>query len=183
VNRARALLLIVLSLAYPLAIYFALGRFEPRWLALLLFALALLRAVAAREPMWLVAAAGAGLLALVATVSNAALPLKLYPALVNAVLLAVFAASLRFPPTVIERIARLQDPQLPPRGVVYTRRVTQVWCGFFVVNGTLALLTALYASDRVWALYNGLLAYGLMGLLFGAEWLVRQRVMAEHRHG
>jgi uncharacterized membrane protein len=181
VNRARAVLFIAFSLAYPLVIYFALGRFEPRWLALLLFALALLRAIAAREAVWLVAAGGAGLLALTATVFNQALPLKLYPALVNAVMLAVFAISLRFPPTVIERIARMQHPQLPANGVIYTRRVTQVWCGFFIINGTLALATALWASDRVWALYNGLIAYGLMGLLFGGEWLIRQRVMAAHR--
>jgi len=27
-----------------------------------------------------------------------------------------------------------------------------------------------------WTLYTGLIAYGLMGLLFAGEWLVRQRV-------
>ena len=111
------------------------------------------------------------------------LPLKLYPALINAVLLVVFAASLAFPPTAVERIARLSEPDLPPSGVAYTRRVTQVWCGFFVLNGALALATALWMSDRAWALYNGLIAYGLIGLLFGVEWLVRQRVRAGHRHG
>ncbi len=57
----------------------------------------------------------------------------------------------------------------------YTRRVTQVWCGFFVLNGGLALCTALWASDAGWALYNGLVAYVLMGLLFAGEWLVRRR--------
>ncbi len=182
-NRVRATVLLALSLAYPLVVYWALGRFEPRWLALLLFALALLRAVATRQAVWLVAAAGAGLLALLATLFNDALPLKLYPALVNVVMLGVFATSLVFPPSAIERIARLSEPDLPAHGVAYTRRVTQVWCGFFVVNGTLALATALWASDRVWALYNGLFAYALIGLLFAGEWLVRQRVKAAHRHG
>jgi uncharacterized membrane protein len=182
VSKLRAALFIALSLAYPLVVYLALGRFEPRWLALLLLALALLRAIATRQAVWLVAAAGAGLLALLATVFNQALPLKLYPALVNAVMLAVFAASLVFPPPVIERIARLTEPDLPPHAVAYTRRVTQVWCGFFVINGSLALATALWASDRAWAVYNGGIAYLLMGALFGIEWLVRQRVRAVHRH-
>lgn len=182
-NRVRAAVFLALSLAYPLIVWWALGRFEPRWLALLLFALALLRAVATRQAVWLVAAAGAGLLALLATLFNHALPLKLYPALVNAVMLAVFATSLVFPPSAVERIARLGEPALSAQGVAYTRRVTQVWCGFFVVNGALALATALWASERVWALYNGLLAYVMMGLLFGGEWLVRQRVKAAHRHG
>jgi uncharacterized membrane protein len=40
----------------------------------------------------------------------------------------------------------------------------------------MALLTSLWASTEVWALYNGLIAYLLMALLFAGEWLVRQRV-------
>ena len=44
---------------------------------------------------------------------------------------------------------------------------------------TLALVAAglaLWAPLAWWTLYNGLIAYLLMGLLFAAEWLVRQRV-------
>lgn len=182
-SRIGAALFVALSVAYPLVVYWAMGRFEPRWLAVLLLVLAVLRAVATRQAVWLMAAAGAALLAALATAFNQALPLKLYPALVNAVMLVVFATSLVFPPSAVERIARLTDPDLPPAGVAYTRRVTQVWCGFFVFNGLLALATALWASDRAWALYNGLVAYVLMGALFGGEWLVRRRVKAGYRHG
>ena len=182
-TRLRVVLFGALSLAYPLLVYLAMGRFDPRWLALLLFVLALLRALATRQPLWGVTALGAGLLALLATVFSQTLPLKLYPLLVNVVMLAVFATSLRFGPPVVERLARLQEPDLPDFAVAYTRRVTQVWCGFFVINGGLALVTALWASDRTWALYNGLLAYVMMGALFGGEWLVRRRVKAAHAHG
>lgn len=181
--RARVVVFGLVSLAYPVLVYLAMGRFEPRWLALLLFALALLRAFSTRQRLWWVAAGGAGLLALLATLFNEALPLKLYPALVNAVMLVMFATSLRFGPPLVERMARLQEPELPPFAVVYTRRVTQVWCGFFVLNGGLALATALWASDQVWALYNGLLAYVMMGVMFAGEWCVRRRVKAAHAHG
>lgn len=181
--RLRRGALVAVSLAYPLLVYLAMGRFEPRWLSLLLFMLALLRALGTREPLWIWAAAGTGMLAVAALLGNAALPLKLYPALVNAMLLVFFLASLRWPPTVAERFARLQEPELPLFAVAYTRRVTQVWCGFFVLNGGIAVVTALWATDATWALYNGLLAYGLMGLLHGAEWLVRRRVKAAHGHG
>ncbi len=181
--RVRVVAFGALTLAYPLLVYLAMGRFEPRWMALLLFVLALLRALTTRQPLWGIAAAGAGLLALLATVFNQALPLKLYPALVNAVMLVVFAGSLRFGPPLVERLARLQEPSLPDFAVAYTRRVTQVWCGFFVLNGGLALVTALWASDRTWALYNGLLAYVMMGTLFAGEWLVRRRVKAAHARG
>lgn len=173
----------LLTLAYPALVYLSLGHLEPRWLALLLVALALLRAAATRDRMWLLAAAGGLLLAGGGMISNALMPLQLYPVLVNAVLLVVFGSSLVFPPTVIERLARLREPDLPEAGVRYTRKVTWLWCGFFACNGGIALGTALWASPAVWALYNGVIAYLLMGLLFAGEWLVRQRVRAGYRHG
>lgn len=181
-SRLRRIAIVTVSLAYPPLMYVAMGRFEPRWLSLLLFAIALLRALGSREAVWIWSAAGTGVLALLALLGNEALPLKLYPALVNAVLLALFLASLRWPPSIVERLARVQDPQLPAFAILYTRRVTQVWCGFFVLNGSLALATALWASDALWALYNGLLAYLLMGLLHGVEWTIRRRVKAAHGH-
>lgn len=113
--------------------------------------------------------------------SNTILPLKLYPVMVNGLLLVVFAASLWFPPTVVERIARLQDPELPQKAVVYTRRVTQIWCLFFVGNGLIALWTALWQSVHVWFWYNGVIAYLLIGSLFVGEWLIRRRVLEKQR--
>jgi len=101
---------------------------------------------------------------------------KLYPALVNAVLLGTFSYSLLKPPTVVERFARLKDPNPPPRVISYARNVTKIWCVFFVCNGSAAVATAVWGSDKVWALYNGVIAYALMGGLMGIEWLVRRRV-------
>ena len=173
----RNAVLAALTLLYPLAVYLGLGHFEPRWLAFLLLGLALVRLTTSRERVWWGAAVLAAALALATFLANAALPLKLYPVIVNGLLLALFGASLAHPPSAIERIARLTTPELPPHGVAYTRHVTWVWCGFFVLNGGAAAATALWSSDATWALYNGLIAYGLMGLLFGGEWLVRQRVM------
>ena len=176
----RNLVVGLLTLLYPMLVYLGLGRWEPRWLALLLAGVAIARAIATPDRMWRVAAAGALLLAAVSVWGNHALPLKLYPVLVSGVLLAVFGASLLHPPTVIERIARLREPKLNAAGVAYTRTVTQVWCGFFALNGAISMATAMWANESVWALYNGLIAYVLMGLLFAGEWLVRQRVKARH---
>lgn len=100
-----------------------------------------------------------------------------YPVLVNGALLAVFASSLVSPPSLVERLARLRDPDLPPAGVVYTRRVTIAWTVFFVVNGAIALYTAALTPFETWALYNGLIAYLLIGAMFGVELLVRSVVM------
>ncbi len=171
-----AALLAVVSLAYPVVVYLALGHVSPRWIALLLVALALARAWVTRESFWLGAAALATVLAAASFLGDRWGPLKLYPALVNLVMLGLFGMSLWRGPSVVERLARLRESHFPPAAIVYTRRVTQVWCGFFVVNGLAALATALWATPAVWALYNGLLSYVAMGALMGGEWLVRRRV-------
>lgn len=181
--RLRTGLLWLATLLYPLIVYIGLGRFEPRWMALFLLAIALTRALFTRDPVWLAAAAGALILVAASMLGNQSLPLKLYPVLVSMVMLSVFGLSLRHPPSAIERIARLQDPDLPPEAIAYTRKVTVAWCVFFIVNGSIALATALWAPDRVWALYNGLISYVLMGLLFAGEWLVRRRVRRQDLHG
>ena len=173
-----AAVLLAVSLAYPVVVYLALGHVSPRWIALLLVGLALARAWVTRESFWLAAAALAAVLAGASALGDQWGPLKLYPALVNLVMFGLFAMSLWRGPSVVERLARLRETNFPPAAIAYTRRVTQVWCGFFVVNGLIAVATALWASDAAWALYNGLLSYVAMGALMGGEWLVRRRVRA-----
>jgi len=173
-----------LTLLYPLAIWFGHGHVEPRWLAGLLLLAVLTRlpslklgdrSTAAR---WSVA--GALLLVACAIWSNLLLPLKLYPVLVNAVLLGGFGYSLRTPMSAVERMARLRGEDFAPPAQAYMRGVTRVWCGFFVLNGAIALGTALWASAAVWSLYTGVISYALMGLLFGLEYLVRLRFKRLH---
>lgn len=171
----------VLTLVYPLAIWFGHGAIEPRWLAGLLLLTAATRLPALKinaSARW--SAAGALVLVAVAVASNAVLPLKLYPVLVNGALLAAFGASLVRGPSMVERLARLREPDLPPEAIAYTRRVTQAWCVFFVANGAVALGTALFATDAVWSLYTGVISYVLMGLMFGGEYLLRMRFKRLH---
>jgi uncharacterized membrane protein len=171
------ILTVLVTLTYPLAIWLGEGRVEPRLLAGLLLLVGLTRlpslAVSRAARWWL---GGTTSLLVLAIWANVSLPLKLYPVLVNATLFAVFAYSLIVPPTVVERFARLHDAELPEQGVAYTRRVTQVWCGFFIVNGVIALFTALYASSAVWWFYNGFLAYLFIGVLFACEYCLRRHV-------
>jgi uncharacterized membrane protein len=174
-------LTIAMTLVYPLAIWLGHGSVEPRWLAGLL-----LLTAATRLPQLRLSAAarwtagGALLLVALAVAWNAVLPLKLYPVLVNAAFLAAFGASLVSGPSMIERLARLREPELPQAAVRYTRRVTQAWCVFFVVNGALCLGTALFSPEAVWSLYTGVVAYVLMGLMFGGEYLLRMRFKRLH---
>jgi len=102
---------------------------------------------------------------------------RLYPAVMVTLALAVFAVSLCRVP-LVERIARGMGERLDARGVAYCRRVTQVWVAFLAAHLAVTVATV-FASREVWAVYNGIIAYVLMGLLFAGEWIVRRKV----RHG
>jgi uncharacterized membrane protein len=179
---------VALALGYPVAVYFALAWFEPRWVAAAVVALILLRwrgrALGLFAGLsWLSHAVVAGSLALSlgALLANDETLLRLYPASISIALLALFGLSLRSPPTMVERMARLRRPDLPESAVRYTRHVTEVWCAFFVLNAAISIWTALGASREIWALYNGFLVYLAMGTLFGGEWLLRRHLFPRAR--
>ena len=181
VGTSLSVLAAIALASYPLLVYATIGRFGPAGIAVVLGLVCVARLVVlglrgrisvGGHSIVLVCVGGV-LLAAVSYWRNSSSAVLFYPVLVNAVLLAVFAASLWRPPTVIERIARISDPALPPAAVVYTRRVTFVWSVFFALNGAAALYTAVATSLETWALYNGFIAYLLIGALFVTELAIR----------
>lgn len=170
-------------LAWPLLVGFGLAHNGLHWLLPVMAALLLLRLFQVRKqvgPMRRVlqSVALAGIaLCVASSVLKAHQLLLFYPVVVNLVMLAVFGGSLWSAMPLVERLARLREPNLPPEGVRYTRQVTRIWCLFFIVNGSVALFTALHGDMRLWTAWNGVIAYLLMGLLMAGEWLVRRRLM------
>jgi uncharacterized membrane protein len=189
VAKFLAVLNACLIAAYPLAVYFGLLHLGARSVGLLLMllllpGLAIKWRRARREDLWVVARVPLSVLALVALAAlfdERRFVLAL-PVLINAVLLFNFASSLRSTP-LVERFARMQDPELGPEQVRYCRAVTVVWCMFFLLNGALSGVLALYASVASWALYTGLVAYLLIGLLATAEYVVRKARFREYGAG
>ncbi|WP_110668876.1 hypothetical protein [Salinicola halophilus] len=172
-RRLLWLLAALLGLAWPLLAHALLPRYGAWPLLIAVTALAWWRLPTGKR-RW-----GWGLVALLGLLwltGGAELGLRLWPVLINLALLALFAHGRRYPPSPIERLARRQEPALPPHAVRYVRGVTTVWCVFFALNAAMALVTALYADLALWSLYNGMIVYALMALLFAGEWCVRQRV-------
>lgn len=101
---------------------------------------------------------------------------RLYPVFMNLMMFASFAVTLWKPPSMIERFARITDPDLDAHGVAYTRKVTWVWMGFFMFNGSAAFWTALHGTLVQWSAYNGAISYGLAGVLMAGEYAVRRIV-------
>ena len=178
---ALSVVAVLITLLFPLALWLGEGRVAPSLLAALLLLAGLARwpasAPTAATRYW----AGATiLLAIIAFWSDRLLPLRFYPVLVNGAFFSVFAYSLIAPPSIIEQLARRHEANFPPAAVGYTRRVTQVWCLFFAINGAVALYTALFASLAQWSFYNGFLAYLLMGILFAGEYCARRHFRRRH---
>ena len=170
----------VVGLAYPLLIYAGLALVGPRTLAAVAAVVLLAHAASgwrrwrrddlarAAVPVLLVAV----VLAVAAAIDDGRIFLFV-PALVNGAMLIAFARTLVRGPSIVETFARLRHPELLPGRAPYLRAVTAVWCGFFAVNIAVSLVLAVHGSLATWTLYNGLIAYLIVGLLLGAERVYR----------
>ena len=116
--------------------------------------------------------------------------LKLYSVVISATFLVVFAYTLFFGPNIIFRFATLADKKIigssyEKQVETYGKKVTIVWCCFFVLNGTTATITTFAdkifglspeKAREIWAIYNGGISYALMGILFVVEFIIRKLV-------
>lgn len=167
-------------LVYPIAVYVGLTHWDTRTAALGLLLLIVPAALArfgkrrssALGGIAFVPLVTAGLLGLSAVLDEAGFVLFV-PVVVNLGLLATFASTLRWGPSMIERFARLQEPELSQAKVAWCHAWTWIWSGFFLFNASAAAALALFAPLEWWTLYNGLIAYGLIGLTFAVEFVLR----------
>ena len=170
--------LLAIGLAYPFVVYFGLRILPAGFFAIGLFALLVLRLAFSRKPdgrntmPYLIAA----VVLLILAARSPLVGLKAYPVLLSLALAAAFAYSLIWPPTIVEQIARIRHPDLPLYVNSYLRKVTIAWLMFFLINAALSASTAMSGSLKLWTLYNGFISYIAMGVMFAAEFLIRQVV-------
>lgn len=191
VGVALAILNGTLAGLYPVAVWVGLTYLSTRAVGLLvlgvlvpLLAVRLWRAD--RATFWTILRIPLAVLALI--LLGVALDDRRYvlamPVLINAVLLVSFGATLvRGATPMIERFARMEEPELGEAKQAHCRQFTWVWCGFFATNGATAAALALAAPLSWWATYTGLVAYGLMGALFTVEYVVRKARFRDYGRG
>lgn len=176
-SRLIGLGLLLAGLLYPFAVYFGMEHFAPWQFGLLLGSLWLARILTGkRQPGSLWMALVAIIFCLLLALSDNPALLRWYPVLISAFMLTLFGGSLIYGPPVVERLARLREPDLPDEGIRYTRQVTIAWSVFFLCNGLCAAALTLWAPLSWWMVYTGLISYGLIGLMFAIELLIRIRV-------
>ncbi|OOF70785.1 hypothetical protein [Rodentibacter caecimuris] len=167
-------LLTLLSVAYPL-----LWWWQPNlyWLPYLPFGLAFLWLCKGLQGIG-IQRFFAFLMAVVLFISGISRGLDLmywYPVWVNSFMLILFGGSLWAKQTVVEKLARLQEPDLPVQAIAYTRKVTQVWCSVFIVNIVITSLLIGLNYLEAWALYSGVIAYVIMIIVMAGEWFIRPK--------
>lgn len=172
---------------YPVAVYFGLKAGAHAWLGLGLIAIGILRLwiSTTRKTRVLAEVAMAAVLFCFGTatlVFGSGDLLLYYPVVMSLGAFSIFALSIISPPSLIERFARLREPNLPPEGVRYCRRVTLVWCAFLICNAGIAAWTVVEGDQRLWLYYNGFLSYLLMGALFVGEFVVRTLLRGKVRN-
>ena len=170
-------LLFILSMTYPLLWYYGRERGVFLGLAAAMCVLWLIRALVQKNRSqqwvsWLLAS-----FFMVVLVCQKPDSMYWYPVVVSLLMLGIFGTSLFSKQTIIERLARLQYPDLPLAGVQHTRRVTQIWCVFFIFNASIAAGLVWLDQHDWWAIYTGVVSYVLMGGLFVGEWLYRKMVL------
>ena len=85
--------------------------------------------------------------------------LKMYPVLINSTIACYGIYTLIRPPSAIARLSRAMGMTIEGAALPYTRKLTMVWVGFFIINIAVASYTALATPTSVWAFYNGFLNF------------------------
>lgn len=78
---------------------------------------------------------------------------------------------------VCTQFATVLHPRMTPLLVQYTTRVTQAWTLFFFVMAAASIALYLFAPIQIWSVFANSLTLPLLVLMFGAEYLVRRRIL------
>ena len=172
-----AVALVAAGLLYPGTVYVSRAIVPPLAFVAASVALIGLRLATLRSPMgrvWRVPLLSAATIIAALAALDMTLAVKAYPAAVSLAAATVFGATLLHPPSLIERFARLREPDLPPAAQSYCRKVTIVWTVWLIANTIIAAVLSLPGHDEAWALWTGLVAYFFMAALFAGEIVVRR---------
>lgn len=171
----RVFFVVILAL-YPFIIYFGIRALPASFFALALAVLLVLRFGFVRPEERATALPALVLLlayAIATAVVGSARLLLYYPVLVNFLMSALFAGSLRHEEPLLLRIIRARGIAISEHAPRYLTRLTGVWAAFFALNGIVALWSTT-ASMEIWTIYNGMISYLLIGALMAGEWLYRR---------
>jgi uncharacterized membrane protein len=99
--------------------------------------------------------------------------LLIMPSATQAAFGLTFLRSLKGTP-LIEHFARMVKTDLSPGEQAHCRRWTRIWGFYLLVLAAIGLVLAATVSLGIWTIYVGLVSYGLVGVLFAVEYVIRK---------
>lgn len=166
----------IVTLTYPFLLWFAIHSEQSFYFALAMILLGVLKLLRKKKPSMLLSINQQYFLSLmmigmgvVTLLFKNAQVFQLYPLIISAVFFIIFASSLSAEKSMIEVFASKIEKNITAEKKHYMRKLTKVWCGFFIVNIIFSLISWGLGLNA-WLLYNGVISYMLMGLLFIAEY-------------
>lgn len=177
--RFGTFLLVCTSILYPFAIWMG----YEKYISILLFGLWLIKLISEifkKQSQWKTSIFFCLFFLLMCVSNSYGITAMLYPCFINLGLCVAFAWSMRGE-AMITRFARLEHtfkklPNLNKEEIRYTRILTKIWAGFFVLNFSICLFLALCNMQKLWVFYSGIGGYVLVGILFLGERIFRKKL-------
>ncbi len=109
--------------------------------------------------------------------------LFLPPIAIPLLLLVIFGRTLhsgREP--LITAIGEAARGPLSPAMRHYTRRLTQLWCLVFLAMIAWSAILPWLQQPELWSWFTNVINYGLVGVLFVGEFILRKKIFPSHNH-
>lgn len=174
-NILRSIISSIVFLLYPYLVYRGVKEgivwFAPAAIASIYF----YQAVKARTRRVRIEKAGIVVILFLGAIFYQDLMAKLIPIIIQLSLMLFFGKTLLKGkgPSLVERFAQLEFPNVPPVLSRYCRHLTMLWTGFFAFNIMACILLALLAPVEWWAIYTGVLIFLFTAVIMLTEYIWR----------
>jgi uncharacterized membrane protein len=172
IKQLKIIAIVCVVIAYPFLSAWAIQAGWNRLILLLIMALSAGRAFRAGKPAIRLFFGISTLFLAAGAMLSETVTIRLIPSVVYLSLAALFGYTLHHPPSLIERMVRLQFPEFKPGISDYLRQLTVLWVGFFAANVVICAILALF-DENLWMAYTGFWIYLLMAVLVIGEYLYR----------
>jgi uncharacterized membrane protein len=106
---------------------------------------------------------------------------EVYPVVRSLAVSAIFCWTLISPPSLVERFARIRQPNLPDAVIRYCRNVSIIWAIWLAINAVVAMSLVVWGDLRSWAVWTGGVSYAISGLIFAGEFGFRFLILERQK--
>jgi uncharacterized membrane protein len=169
----RSVAVTVILLSYPYLVYLGIEKGNVWFAPALISGFYLYHGIKAQDAKVKWRKITLALVLIVGAIFFQSVTAKLFPIVIQLMLMYFFGKTLINGPPLIERFVRLEFPDFILGIAEYCRQLTWLWTGFFAFNAVMCTVLAFWAPSSWWAIYNGILIFVMTGLIMVGEYIWR----------